>query len=274
MTIENKNMKKLLSTGKMVALAAGIVGAAQVASAVEVNYTYTGETLGGVGMTIHTASGSENVQVGQFVMTTSNPNFSSTLLTYCTDIGAALATGSSGYNYTPTALSAATGVAPAWISGGIQNAAKLWFNDKGAATSAVQTAGLQIAIWELLYNSYSSTTTYTDATLTTGGTGGNKGFYITSSGLNSNGTENSIGLAEDYAEALLNNFKNLTTDGNVEWLAPTDSHGNTTGSQGLLYQLPGTTTLTAPDVSSTLPLFGMAIMALGVASRKLSGNKA
>ncbi len=79
-------MKKLLSKGKMVALAAGIVSAAQVASAVQVNYTYTGETGGGVGMTIHTASGSENALVGQFVMTTSNPNFSSTLLTYCTDV--------------------------------------------------------------------------------------------------------------------------------------------------------------------------------------------
>src|SRR6185437_3454930 len=106
-------------------------------------------TGGGVIMGIHTADYNGNAQVGEFVMTTTTPGFANTLLTYCTDVGAFLA---NSYNYTPTALSSATGVSPAWISGGIQNAAKLWFNDKGTATTATQTAGLQLAIWELLYN--------------------------------------------------------------------------------------------------------------------------
>ncbi len=135
---------------------------------------------------------------------------------------------------------------------------------KAAATTATQTAGLQLAIWELLYNGVASS--YSDATFNSSS---NKGFYITTTG---NGQ---VTAAEDYATLVLNNFKNLTATGNVEWLNPTTSGGTlNTGSQGLLYQIPGTQTLTAPDVSSTLPLFGMAIMALGVASRKLSGSKA
>ncbi len=252
-------MKKLLSMGKMVALAAGFVGAAQMASAVQVSYTYTGETGGGVSIGIHTASGSGNVAVGQFIMTTSNPNFSSTLLTYCTDIGAGLQT---TYNYTPTALASATGVAPAWISGGIMNAAKLWYNDKAAATTATQTAGLQLAIWELLYNDVAgsySTSTFANHL--------NGGFYITT-------TDSGTLAAENYAVTVLDNFSGLPAEQNVEWLAPTEANGTTGGSQGLLYQTPGTQNAGAPDVTSTFSLLSLAVVAMGVAGRKLSVRKA
>jgi hypothetical protein len=249
-------MKNSLLFGKMAVFTAGIVSVARLASADTVQYTYTGETGGGIDMGIQTAGGSGTALVGQFVMTTSNPNYSSTLLTYCTDVGVNLST---TFNYTPTPLASATGVAPAWVAGGIQNAATLWYNDKGAATTAVQTAGLQLAIWELLYNSVASS--YTASSFTTSA---NKGFYITTSNSN-------ITSAESYAASLLDGFKTLGAEQNVIWLDPTAANGATnTGSQGLLYQTPGTTTFTSPDAGSTLTLLGLAATALGMAGRKFS----
>jgi hypothetical protein len=248
-------MKNSLFIGKLAILTAGLVSAAQFASADTVQYTYTGETDGGVTMGLHTATGSGNALVGQFVMTTSNPSYQSTLLTYCTDVGVNLST---TFNYTPTPLSAATGVAPAWVAGGIQNAATLWYNDKAGATTATQTAGLQLAIWELLYNSVAAS--YTSSTF---GNSGNKGFYVTTSDSN-------ITAAESYAANLLNGFNSLGAEQNVIWLDPTAANGQTNcGSQGLLYQNPGTQTFTSPDAGSTLTLLGMAVTALGFASRKL-----
>ncbi|HEX3799472.1 MAG TPA: hypothetical protein VH413_12300 [Verrucomicrobiae bacterium] len=256
-------MKKLLSTGKLVALAAGLVSIAQVASADTVSYTYTGETGGGVSMDIKINGSSQGTyaSVGQFIMTTSNPNYSSTLLTYCTDIGAVLA---NTYNYTPTALGSATGVAPAWITGGIQNVAKLWYNDQNAPlaagqTAATQTAGLQLAIWELLYNNI------TPGSFTTSqfSSSSNKGFQLVTTY-----DASAVSLAEQYACSVLNNLNNLPAEQNVEWLAPTSSTGKTTGSQGLLYETTGTKTVGGPDATTTLPLLGFAVTALGLARRK------
>ena len=116
-------MKQLLAIATL--SCAAIYGA----SADTVQYNYTGETGGGVVIGLQTANYSGNALVGQFIMTTANPSFQSSLLTYCTDIGVDL---NYSYNYTPTSLNSATGVAPAWISGGIQNAAALWSADKSS----------------------------------------------------------------------------------------------------------------------------------------------
>lgn len=234
---------------KFAAFGAGFIAAVNMASASTVQYTYTGETDGGVVMGIHTADYSGDALIGQFIMTTSNPNFQSTLYTYCTDVGVFL---NNTYTYTPTALSAATGVQPVWISGGIQNAATLWYNDKGSATSAVQTAGLQLAIWELLYNNLTG-----NVTAAIFGDHANNGFYITS-------TDPNTVAAENYAVSLLNNLGNLTPEQNVEWLAPTEANGSIGGSQGLLYE----TSAPAPESASTLGLFGLAVLSLSVAGRR------
>ncbi len=244
---------------KQVLILAGMISVASVASASPVTYTYTGETGGGVTIGLSTATYTGNVQVGEFIMTSTTPGYQSPLLTYCTDVGAVLAT---TYNYTPTALSSASGVTPAWVSGGIQHAATLWFNDHGSATTAVQTAGLQLAIWELLYNG--ATSGYSASSFTSAGNGG---FKVTSSDAN---TVSAI----NYAVSVLNAFSTLATANNVEWLAPTAANGSITGSQGLLVQLAGTTTPppNTPDATSTLGLMGMVVAAMGAMSRKL-GNK-
>ena len=245
----------------MVALTAGLVSIANMASATgTVTYTYTGETGGGVAMGIHTADYNGNALIGEFIMTSTTPGFTTPLLTYCTDVGAFLQT---TYNYTPTVLSSATGVAPAWINGGIQNAARLWYNDHGAATTATQTAGVQLAIWELLYNTTSSgfsSTAFFNA--------GNNGFYLTSS-------DSGTTAAANYAALLIDNFSSLATnESNVEWMAPTHANGKIGGSQGLLATIPPgpPTPSRTPDASSTLGLMGMAVAALAAVRRKISAS--
>jgi hypothetical protein len=248
-------MKKIRTLGVLVAISGGLL---PVAYGQTVQYTYTGETGGGVVMGIHTGDYNGGALVGQFIMTTANPNFQSTLLTYCTDVNVFL---SSPFNYTPTPLSAANGVNPAWISGGIMNAATLWYNDKAGATTATQTAGLQLAIWELLYNApLTGVNPYTGSIFNNTG---NNGFYITSS-------DSKTISAEGYAAGLLNGLSGLSTEQNVEWLAPTLPNGLTGGSQGLLYQTPGPTTPpNVPDATSTFGLLGLAAAALTAMKRKI-----
>jgi len=254
-------MTNIRSSSKTLALAVGLLSMASLASATpQVQYTYTGETDGGLVMGIHTADYNGGAYVGEFVMTTANPNFSPTLLTYCTDVGAFLST---TFNYTPTPLTSATGVSPAWISGGIDNVAKLWYNKKDSSTTAIQTAGLQVAIWELLYNNLTGTVTasaFYDHN--------NNGFYLTTDDANSL-------AAANYAATLINCLPNLGPEQNVEWLAPTDQNGQIEGSQGLLYETPNPTTIppSVPDATSTLALLGIAAGTLAAASRKLAANK-
>lgn len=254
------DMKKLL-TKKMVALTAGLVSVANMATAGgTVTYTYTGETAGGVVMGIHTADYNGGALVGEFVMTSSTPGFTTPLLTYCTDVGAFLQT---TYNYTPTAISSATGVAPAWINGGIQNAARLWYNDHGAATTATQTAGVQLAIWELLYN-----TTTSGFSSSAFFNAGNNGFYLTSSDA---GTT----AAANYAALLIDNLGSLSTNiSSVEWMAPTDANGKVGGSQGLLATIPPgqPTPSPTPDASSTFGLLSVAAGVLAAARSKIKAS--
>lgn len=226
-------------------------------SASAVQYTFQGETGGGLIMGIQTADGDVRADVGQLIMTTSASGWQSTLYTYCTDVGADLAT---TYNYTAYAFTApqATGVDPQWISGGIQNAADLWYAFSASAgldATGVKEAGLQLAIWEALYN---NRTTYTSSDFFSSSNGG---FHITS------GDAGNIALAADDAAAWLNSLGNVPAAPNGDWLAPVNSDGVICGSQGLLY--PITPPAEVPEATSTLMLFGSALATLGFASRKL-----
>jgi hypothetical protein len=261
-------MKNSLSQSKLVALTIGVVSAVSVASATPgpVVYNFTGETGGGVVMGIHTSDYVGGALIGEFNMTTTTPGYNN-ILTYCTDVGAILA---SPYTYTPTQLSSATGVAPLWIAGGIQNAATLWANNRITTETAnsggfgysvaIQTAGLQLAIWDLLYNNF-----------TVGGTYNSSIFYNTSSTsfyLYSTDTKTTDAVA--YADYLLNNFGGASSITNsVAWLAPLNG-----GSQGLLEMTPPGTfgNPPAPDAASTLGLLGMALAAVGVASKRFGAK--
>jgi hypothetical protein len=210
-----------------------------------VQYIYTGETGGGLVMGIHTAEYDGHALVGEFDLTTSSAGWANPFNSYCTDVGVFF---TSPHNYTPFSITdpQAVGVNPLWVAGGIQNAAKLWYFDKGTATSVTQKAGLQLAIWEVLNNtlgSYSSANFFSSA---------NGGFHITSTDANSQ-------AAVNYAVSVLSNLGSLPAANNVIWLAPVQSDGSIGGSQGLLYCV--------PDAASTLILLATAILALVLHSR-------
>ncbi|HTS16634.1 MAG TPA: hypothetical protein VMP11_03595 [Verrucomicrobiae bacterium] len=238
----------------------GLVGITTKVSAVE--YTYEGETGGGLPMWIETSGGNMNALVGQLVMTTSTPGWQSVLDTYCTDVAADLAR---SYNYSPYAFTdpQATGVDPKWTSGGIQNAAAIWYAYSASANAdptGVKEAGLQLAIWEALYNNQA---TYTGTSFFDSSNGG---FYITSADFGN------VARAANYAASYLDSLGSLAPAPNGDWLAPVDSEGAICGSQGLLYPITPPPCQQVPDMSSTFMLFGAALTALGFAGRKFQSK--
>jgi hypothetical protein len=238
----------------------GLVGIATRVSAVE--YTYVGETGGGLPMSIDTSDGNGNALVGQLIMTTSDPGWQSVLATYCTDVGENLAR---SFNYSPYSFTdpQATGVDPKWISGGIQNAAAIWYAYSASANAdptGVKEAGLQLAIWEALYNNQA---TYTGSSFFDSSNGG---FYITSADFGN------VARAANDAATYLDSLGSLTPAPNGDWLAPVDSDDVICGSQGLLYPIAPPPCQSVPDMSSTFMLFGAALTALGFAGRKLQSK--
>ena len=243
------------STFQKLAFAGGFLATlSQAGFAQTVNYNYGGVTGGGVSMGIQVGPNNDSGIVGQLIMNTSTPGFPNPLLTYCTDVGAPI---QPSFTYTVTPLSAASGINPPWISGGAQNAATLWLNDQAAATTAVQTAGLQLAIWEMLYNTVKTPGAYGVSTFENSGNGG---FYITTTDANSV-------AAMTAAATDLNGFSSLPPAGNsVLWLAPTEEPSGTIGGgQGLFIMAPP-----VPETSSTLGLLGAAMLGLFVAQRKFA----
>ncbi len=251
-------MKGKMLFSPRVGLCLAAVGLAIITtSARGVEYTFQGETAGGLWMGIQTSGGDENALVGQFVMTTTDSGWQPTLYTYCTDVAANLA---AQYNYTAYAFTApqATGVDPKWVSGGIQDAAAIWYAfsaSAGADPSGVKEAGLQLAIWEALYNNQA---TYTSSSFFNSSNGG---FYITSS------DSGQTASAVNDATAWLNDLSILPAAPNGDWLAPTGLDGVICGSQGLFYPIAPPSEV--PEGTSTLALLGAALTTLGLASRKL-----
>lgn len=233
----------------MLALTTGFAVTMNLAMATQVDYTYTGETGGGLVMGLDAYGDTGNFLVGQVVMTTSTPGWG-TLNSYCTDVGVNMASSSL---YNPYAITApqATGVNPQWVAGGGVSAATLWANYAGTVSGVTQMAGLQLAIWELLNNhlgAYTANNFYNSQ---------NGGFYVTSTDANSV-------AAVNYAVSILGDLNNLTPEQNVDWLAPVDANGVIGGSQGLFDQGTSSNNVSVPDASSTLGLLSFAIFALGL----------
>ncbi len=244
---------KMLFTPR-VGLCLAAVGLAIITtSANAVQYTFDGETGGGLLMGIQTSEGGMNALVGQLIMTTSTPGWQSLLSTYCTDVGVLLA---DTHSYTDMSFtdSRATGVNPTWISGGIQNAARIWYANSPLATTVDQQAGLQLAIWEALYYDQ---TCYTKSSFFSPS---NLGFYILSSDV----VGGNIDTAASDAAGYLNGLSSDPAAPSGEWLGPINSNGSICGSQGLLYPI-----CPVPEATSTLMILGAALTTLGFASRKL-----
>ncbi len=242
-------MIKLPFLRKLFVLTFGFAIATSSVMATQIDYSYSGETGGGLVMGLDAYGDNGNFLVGQVVMTTSTPGLG-TLNSYCTDVGVDMASSSV---YTPFAITSpqATGVNPQWVSGGGVAAATLWANYSGAVSGVTQMAGLQLAIWELLNNHLSAYTTKNFYNSLNGG------FYVTSTDANSE-------AAVDFAVSILGTMSNITPEQNVLWLAPVEADGSIGGSQGLLEQGPGSNGSSVPDGASTLLLLGLALFAIGL----------
>jgi hypothetical protein len=242
-------MMKFCALRRLITLTVGFAATLNLAVATEVDYTYSGETGGGLVMGLNADGDTGSFLVGQVIMTTSTPGWS-TLNSYCTDVGVEMASSSL---YTPISITSpqATGVNPKWLAGGGVAAATLWANYSATVNGVTQMAGLQLAIWELLNNhqsSYTANNFYSSQ---------NGGFYVTSTDANS---EAAVG----FAVSILGNLNSLTPEQNVDWLAPIDANGSIGGSQGLLDQGPSSNNVPVPETAPTLMLLSLALFALGL----------
>jgi len=96
----------------------------------------------------------EYTYAGEFTALTADYGYRSTVYSYCTDLAVSVYLGAT-YQYDLVTLQGQTGLAPVWSSdGGMLNAAFLYYNNAAHAHGdQVRAAGLQLAIWEALYDS-------------------------------------------------------------------------------------------------------------------------
>jgi hypothetical protein len=167
--------------------------------------------------------------------------------TYCTDI---LPHFSSPNDYIPTPYASATGMNPPWVLGGIKKAAYLYENRTAlmGATSdspAVENAGLQLAIWETLYD--------TSLDIAAGS------FFVR--GTATGDALQAMKDAKKYLDAIPTTF----TAQPGTWLKPNVGTGEAP-YQGLIF-----TPRRVPDGGLTITLLGMALTGASLFGRRLRG---
>ena len=125
-----------------IAIAISILAVASVANAQSLKFT--GTQLGALNTgTINVNGTTTTVGMGAFTFSTG----SGTIVTYCADALAALNMNSNPYAVGPVNMTNGTGLALA---------AKILGSGFGSATTLDQQAGLQLAIWDALYDNGSS----------------------------------------------------------------------------------------------------------------------
>lgn len=136
--------------------AAGLLSAAGFASAAQAdNYNITGWSLPNkVDGTIHAPSvPGEGAQIGaiNFTGTDTTTNLNVTLSVFCIDVADILSTGTfQGIDVATTALDAATINSLGYTPALLDDVGYLLDQFAGSATTANKSAGLQLAIWEVL----------------------------------------------------------------------------------------------------------------------------
>lgn len=133
-------------------------------------------------------------------------------VSYCTDLGATLASGP----YVQMSLSAAQGLpawqTPDWAPGGVERAAQIYFTFRDEVDSPREAVALQSLIWEALYDETPSL---------------NSGrFQLSASGT----TSGAFGRANSW----LNEDDLTPLTGNESWWGPSTAGGDYRLGQGLL----------------------------------------
>ncbi len=186
-----------------------------------------------------------DAKAGTFRLNVDNPiggpTVDGTIYTYCTDVGINFQSGKT-YKAVQFSDPVAHGVAPAWsaITESIENASWLYNtyyanpNDVSYTTDAAKAAGMQLAIWKVLYDTVDGTGIVNPTAWTTGN------FQVTG------GTAAGAGQGRDWATTLLNALN--TARGNNTFTVYSDTwlHPVNNDSQGMIFTpVPEPTTIIA-----------------------------
>ena len=188
-------------------------------------------------------------------------------LTYCTDVSAPLHLGTA-HGFDPTPFASQTGVNPTWEATGIgiERAAYLFDNflSQPGQTAAMK-AGLQVAIWEVLYDTDVGSDAAHGQVSGLSLAGGR--FRMTSSTFYNTGSGSTLGAAKAYLDLLTHVSATTLASYDSEWLKP-----NPLNVQGLLF--PDTVmSAPVPDAGTSVALLGLALTGLAAFKARIGRAK-
>jgi hypothetical protein len=201
-------------------------------------------------------SGGNNIITGTIGLQTTA---SGALNTYCVDLFDYINVGSNAYTFNNNQLAAgqtfrngtATGT---WTTGQVNMITALLTNGAMQTQNTINTAALQIAIWEVEYDNKQTNGTYSLSI--------HDGFYFTATGDSNSAA--TLSMAQTY----LNNITSGTwvTDANHVAMYLTS---NPTGTQNLVYLQTVVGGSPVPE-PSTIAVFGLGLIGLWAVRRRLT----
>jgi hypothetical protein len=211
---------------------------------VTVNITYNGHTIDGNGVAINT--GTIGLQTAQ-----------GALSTYCVDLFDYIYTGNNSYSFNNNALAAGQSYADGsshstWTTNQVNLITALLENGSLQQQTTLNTAALQIAIWDIEYDNPSNGS----YNLTN-----HDGFYFTSNG---SGSSSAISLAQTYLTDVTSGAWVADASHTVQYLTA----NNPSNTQNLIYLANTPTTPVATPEPSTVAVFGLGLIGLWAARRR------
>jgi PEP-CTERM motif len=210
-----------------------------------VNINYSGHSIDGGGSAINT--GTIGLQTAQ-----------GALNTYCVDLFDYIYTGNNSYTFNNNALAAGQSYADGsshstWTTSQVSLITALLENGSLQQQTTVNTAALQIAIWDVEYDNAASNGTYNLSN--------HDGFYFTSTGAS--GSSSAISLAQTYLNDVTGGTWVADASHTVQYLT-----ANPSGTQNLIYLATTPTTPVATPEPSTVAVFGLGLIGLWAARRR------
>jgi hypothetical protein len=179
-----------------------------------------------------------NETVGACMMDAMDTSNGSHVYTFCTDIGRTINWGSS-YSYSLVSFAGQSGSSPTWSQNGIKYAEYLYqtyLSDALSNQSSGKGAALQLAIWEVLYDTKSS---------------GSQSYSLTSGYFKASSDVNSI--AQSYLNSIPTSIPNYA--GN--WYRPSPL----CSAQGLIAM---------PDGGASMAMLGIGLAGMGALRRRMA----
>ena len=213
-----------------------------------VNTWQSDNTLFGGSARISTDSGTtwKSVGAGQFRATFVGDvydNYPQSWLTYCTDVNFPLLKGTAQYTPMSWSDAAEKNHSPLWTGGDTGLASSIYLTYYESVTSKAEAVGLQLAIWNALYN----------------GSDWNTGLFQ---------VETATAGALNFAASVYGNIDGLIPPLAGTWWMPIDGQGNQRMNQGLIG--PTFPSQRVPEPGSTVASLLAGLLGLSALRRKLT----